>query len=84
MKKTTLLFQLIQTFPNHPYCYAITAETFITSLKVEGWFSPVLKVDWPTIVVVYWPNSTEMKTKMCIRINPFLARRIRRIIAGTF
>ena len=53
----------IQSFPNRPYCYAVTAETFIKSLKVEGWLKPSLQVDWPSMSVVYWPNSTAMKLK---------------------
>jgi len=59
----------IQSFPNHPYCYAVTAETSIKSLKVEGWLKPSLQVDWPSMSVVYWPNSTAMKLKTAARFG---------------
>jgi len=74
----------IQNFPNHPYCYTVTAETFITSLKVEGWIRPTLKIDWPSISVVYWPNLTKMKTKSIVHLSLVDVVAVKRILTNQF
>ena len=51
----------IQTFPNHPYCYVVTAETFVESLELKGCLGNMLHIDWPTFEVTYWPNTTKIK-----------------------
>ena len=47
---------------------------------MEDWFKPSLQVDWPSMSVVYWPNSTAMKLNTSVRfwahvqfvkLNPF-------------
>ena len=74
----------IQTLPNHPYCYSLSAVTFVKSMKIEGHVSPKLLIEWPTLKILFWPNSTIMQMRAFAKLSFSQTRQLGRILLTDF
>jgi len=70
----------IQSLPNSPYCYQLSAENFVQLSKINGKLFPTLEIDWNTLHISYVPTDTVMKLRTAVHLSYWKARKLRRIL----
>jgi len=75
-----ILVVKVQSLPNSPYCYQLSAENFVQLLKINGKLFPTLEIDWNTLRILYVPTDTVMKLRTSVRLSYWKARKLRRIL----